>query len=114
MKEYINTNGNRFKYNENDICSVHDRKSGNIVSFTADEIMSFIIKTGLWDGYHTPFNIFNIKHWIQFLKMSNHFYEVENRIIRVKDSEGKYRSDFEIALEIRERIDCNKESIRAG
>ncbi len=105
MKEYINPNGNSFKYNEDDICSVLDRKSGNVVSFTADEIMSFIVKTGLWDGYHTPFNIFNLKYWIQFLKMSERCYDGDNRIIRVKDDEGKYCSDFDIALKIRKLID---------
>lgn len=114
MKVFVNENGTPFKYDENQSCVVVDRKTGEAIEFTAGEIINFILSTGLWDGYHMPFNVLKLKNWIQFLKMSDRCYDGDNKIIRVVNSDGSYRSDFDIALEIRERINSEVDGVRYG
>ena len=61
MKEYLNENGTSFTYDETETQTVKDKKTGNVVIFTFDEIINFVLNTKIRDGYHRPFNVLNIR-----------------------------------------------------
>ena len=106
MKEYLNENGTSFTYDENETQTVKDKKTGNVVIFTFDEIINFVLNTKIWDGYHRPFNVLNIRNWIQFLKMADNISP--NNVISLRNNNNQFKSDYEIACDIRQMID-NKE-----
>lgn len=103
--EYVNNNGTKFSYDENEIQCVKDKKTGNVVLFTQGEIVQYVLDNKIWDGYHRPFNICNIRNWIQFLKMADSISP--NKIIQLRTN-NQFKSDYEIACDIRSWIDDHK------
>ena len=105
MKTFINENGNQFSYDESETQTVMDKTSGNVVVFSNDDVIRFITETGLWDGYHRPFQILSIKKWIQYMKMTS---PMSDRIKQFTTVDGsKFKTDYEIATGIREALDNN-------
>ena len=94
MKEYLNENGTSFTYDENETQTVKDKKTGNVVIFTFDEIINFVLHTKIWDGYHRPFNVLNIRNWIQFLKMADNISPNNILSLRNNKEENKNGSTF--------------------
>lgn len=104
MKTFINENGNEFHYNESETQAITD-KSGNVVVFSNDDVIRFITESGLWDGYHRPFQILSMKKWIQYMKM---IACLDNGIKQFTTVDGsKFKTDYEIATEIREALDSH-------
>lgn len=106
MKTYRNKNGSPMTYDESKTNSVYDSKTGNIIVFSADETLSFIVENNIWDGYHHPFDVLNMKKWIQNLKIADNMCPLPiNKIIPLRENNEKFRSDYDIAKDIRNYID---------
>lgn len=107
MKTYRNKNGSPMNYDENAVNTVFDQKTKEIIAFSADETLNFIIQNNIWDGYHHPFDVLNMKKWIQAMKIADNMTPLPiNNIIKLRDPEtDKFRSDFAIAADIRSYID---------
>lgn len=108
MKTYVNENGTPFEYDEKELVSIKN-KEGIAVLFTKQEVLDFILNEGIWDGYHHPFDVLNIKKWIQTLKIMDGITSLPlNKKIPFRDKNGKFRSDYDIACDIRVYINSQK------
>lgn len=103
MKKFVNENGNVFEYDEEKTQSIFNKNTGSVIIFKNEEILTFITESGLWDGFY--FKIFpdmlNIKTWIQYMKQASKFAPAFETFVKKDNS---FKSDYEIALDIRERI----------
>lgn len=108
MKTYRNKKGAPMTYDENAKVTVFDAKTHEVVAFSADETLEFLLENNIWDGYHHPFDVLSIKKWIQTLKMIDNMSSLPIKLR--KDNDVEFRSDFEIAQDIRKLIDYKKEN----
>lgn len=58
----------RFEYNERHMSFIRN-EDGDELEFSADEVIWFISKYGLWNGYHRPFNILDINNWLKIIRL---------------------------------------------
>lgn len=105
-KTVYNENGTKFEFDPELEFEIPDKKTGNIIFFTAEETIDWVIRHKLWDMYHAPFNVLNIRNWIQILKMFDKTLNgyISQNILNLRNEKFELLSDFEIGKLIKAQM----------